>query len=167
MLRTTIRNNHNNMINTITAYIPLQRKPIRVRASRWFSHSTRRFCVGNTNMLVSKKSRRPNVTPNQPNATPQQPNTSRWNIGRVGSRWVASRWGSRWPCTFHVVCLICLALGTRNLPNANAVWSGIWALNCMLPEAKNIQCKPGFTKMNDEVQGGDSSPPVFTIVWSI
>ena len=61
------------------AYIPLQRKTIHVRVSRWLRPPTRRFCVTYINMLVSKKSGRPNAKTGRPNA-------SQWNIGCVGSQ---------------------------------------------------------------------------------
>ena len=34
---------------------------------------------------------------------------------------------SRWPCTFNVVCALFFVLGTRNLPNWNAVSGEIQA----------------------------------------
>ena len=45
------------------AYIPLQCKFIRVGLSRWFRPPTQAFGVGDTNMLVSKNLRGPNINP--------------------------------------------------------------------------------------------------------
>ena len=66
----------------------------------------RQFCVGNTNLLLSKRpcpnakhhtpnanSHRPNVNPHGPNATPHGPNASKWNIVHVGSPCVGARVG--------------------------------------------------------------------------
>ena len=59
------------------AYIPLQRKTIGVGSCRWLRPPMPQFCVGYTNMLVSKNARMcvtPNTKPKiciSPNAKPQ------------------------------------------------------------------------------------------------
>ena len=42
-------------LSTSRAYIPLQCKTAHVGPSRWFRPPTRPFCVGDSNMLVSKR----------------------------------------------------------------------------------------------------------------
>ena len=82
------------------------------------------FCVTNTNMLVSKKPRQPNVNPNvgvlryfarvMPNHAPTQ----------AGGIWFALctfALGISISCCLSPFCLRCVA-------NANAVSGGIWAL---------------------------------------
>ena len=56
------------------AYIPPQRKPPCLGASRWAIPPAQDFCVANTNMLISKKLGGPNTKPEGPNTKPGEPN---------------------------------------------------------------------------------------------
>ena len=56
------------------------------------------------------------------------PDASQWNIGGVGSSGVGHVYFMYISCIFHVVCASFSTLATRELANANAIFSGIWAL---------------------------------------
>ena len=58
----------------------------------------------------------------------RNPNASQWNIGGVGSSGVGHVYFMYISCTFHVVCASFSALATRELADANTIFSGIWAL---------------------------------------
>ena len=70
-----------------------------------------------TNMLVSKKSCRPNTNPNHPKANP---NASQWNILYVGHFCVGFALG------MSISCCLC-TFSKRWATNANAVSGGIRA----------------------------------------
>ena len=87
--------------------------------------SNAKICVCDTNMLVYKNAKIC-VTPNAnakicvtPNAKPQRESVE------YRLCWVPNAKFSRWPCRFHVVYPFFLCW----VPNANAVLSGIWALD--------------------------------------
>ena len=67
---------------------------------------TPEFCVGDTNMLVSKNTKIC-VTPD---ANPQRQSVE------YRLRWVLNANFSRWPCTFHFLVLISIALGIQREP---------------------------------------------------
>ena len=54
----------------------MQRKTTCVGPSRLFRSSMQPFCIADTNRLVSKKPRGPNVSHNEPNMSHNQPNPS-------------------------------------------------------------------------------------------
>ena len=60
-----------------------------------------------------------------PNAKP--PNASQWNIGGVGSSGVGHVYFMYISCIFHVVCASFSTLAMRELADAKADFSGIWA----------------------------------------
>ena len=101
--------------------LPLRRKTICVGSSCWLRPPTPQFCIGDTNMVVSKS-----VNANiciTPNANPQCNQVEyRW-------RWVPNAKFSHWPFRFHVVFASFSALATRKLANANADSGGIRALD--------------------------------------
>ena len=58
------------------AYIPQHHETVHIEVSRWSRPPRGQFCVSYTNMLVSNKSGRPNVTTERPNQKPGKPNIS-------------------------------------------------------------------------------------------
>ena len=95
------------------AYIPLVTQNHSRWVSRWLRPPTPQFRVGDTNMLVSKNAKIC-LTPNAnskicitPNANPLHEQVEYRSPGVGSSRWA-----------FHL----------RLVANANAVFSGIWAL---------------------------------------
>ena len=71
------------------------------------------------------------LTPNLKFALPptRTPDASQWNIGGVRSSGVGHVYFIYISCIFHVVCTSFSALATRELANAKADSSGIWALD--------------------------------------
>ena len=97
--------------------------------SRWgLALVKRAFRLAYTNMLVSKKPRRPNANPPQkqrkPNGPYLNPNTSRWNMVHVEHARVGFALGMSISC-----CLSHYRL--RKVANANVVSAGIWAFFCV------------------------------------
>ena len=92
------------------AYIPLQRKTIRVGSWRWPGHPMPQSCVTYTNMLVSKNAKicfTPDAKPKiciTPDAKPRRKSVE------YRLRWVPNAKFSRWQCTFHLfgVDFICV-----------------------------------------------------------
>ena len=101
------------------AYIPLRCKTIQVGYWRWLGPPTPHFCVTYTNMLVSKKAenlRYPQRKFYNLHHPTQNPNANQWNIGckiRALGMYI-----SCCLCQFHL----------HWVANANAFFSGIWAL---------------------------------------
>ena len=58
------------------------------------------------------------------------PDASQWNIGGVGSSGIGHVYFMYISCIFHVVCASFFALATRELADAKADFSGIWAYHC-------------------------------------
>ena len=86
------------------------------------------FCVGDTNMLVSKmwKCAFPDAKLPTPNlkfalAPTPNPDASQWNIGGVGSQRKMLASG------MYISCFLC-RFHLRRAPNANPFFGGIWAL---------------------------------------
>ena len=63
--------------------------------------------------------------PTDQTRAPMDPTRAKHKQMEYRSHWVPSRWDLSWPCTFHVVCAAFSVLGTRKLPDANAVSDGI------------------------------------------
>ena len=120
----------------IKAYIPPERKIPGVGGWCWAMPPTPEFCVGDTNMLVSKmwKFALPDARP-PPNlksalAPTPNPDASQWNIGCVGSQrkmLALAMYISCFLCTFHL-CLV---------PNANPISGWIWAIASVIWHWRN------------------------------
>ena len=90
----------NMCIHGAKAYFPPEREYANPFASgSLIALDPRAFRIADTNMLVSKKSRRPNMNCDQPNV-------SLIASGEIWLRWPAFVLGSRWACRFQVVCLL-------------------------------------------------------------
>ena len=118
----------------VKAYIPPERKIPGVGGWRWAVHPMPEFCVTQRKIYqhvgisgVGCLWRYP--TPNLKFALPPTPtpDASQWNIGGIGSSGVGHVYFMYISCIFHVVCAPFSALATRELADAKADSSGIWA----------------------------------------